>query len=182
MDTLKTVVVAGVTACLVAGAIILTNPGDTTILPVRSEGERVGALSSPDIPYNYLVVGGVPTYYSKTTSLIQATSSVICSIQSPSATSTLVDGSIQISSASTTGTTPLTISKSSVPYTIDKVIATASVVEDSNYFLQAASSTYNAAALADRVFPGNSYFVVSQTGGGTLTQSGTCQAVFRPAY
>ena len=182
MDTIKTIVVAGIVALVVGGGIVALKGGDTTVLPVRNVGENLGAVASPDMPFNYISVGGVPTYYNKTTSLIQSTSSVICSIQAPSATSTLVDGSIQITGASTTGTTPLSIYNSNLPYSTGELIATASVAEDTDYFLPAASSTFNAAAIRDRIFPGNSYFVVTQTGGGTLTPTGTCQAVFLPAY
>jgi hypothetical protein len=60
----------------------------------------------------------------------------------------------------------------------DQIAIIASQSEDVGFILPAASSTYNAAALADRVFKPDTYFVVTQTGGGTLTQTGICQAEF----
>lgn len=47
----------------------------------------VGALAGPDIPYNYLSIGGLITYYAHAD--LAATSSVPCALQSPSSTSTL---------------------------------------------------------------------------------------------
>jgi voltage-gated potassium channel Kch len=171
------------TTLTMVGSAVLAVALAVMVIGIGEDGadgkDGVGALSSPDIHSKYLKVGGVERAYEYAPSLIQSTTTVICSIPSPSATSTLVSGGINVTVASTTGTTPVTITNSSLPNTFgSEQIAIASVSEDVGFFLEAASSTYNAASLADRVFKPNTYFVVTQTGGGLLTQTGTCQATF----
>jgi len=60
----------------------------------------VGAVSSPDVQSSYLSVNDVRSWY-ESRSLNQA-STTICSMKSPSATSTLVSGSVKLTTGTTT--------------------------------------------------------------------------------
>ena len=62
--------------------------------------QPLGALSSPDIQSSYLSVNGVSRWY-ESRSLNQA-STTICAMKSPTATSTLVSGSVKLTTGTTT--------------------------------------------------------------------------------
>lgn len=57
--------------------------------PIEQKPVNVGALSGPDIPYNYLSVGGVQTYSLR--SEFTATSSVPWSLENPAAATTSIE-------------------------------------------------------------------------------------------
>ena len=95
----KNIVLIGIIAGVISLTVSLSTRSVQTI--VKEVPQKVGALVSPDIPFNYLTVGGVTRYYGKSNSLAQATTTV-CSIQSPVATSTIVSASIRFDVSSTT--------------------------------------------------------------------------------
>lgn len=142
-----------------------------------SDGESFAAASGPDMPFRYLNVGGVKTFYNYSNSLIQATSSVLCSIQSPAGTSTLQTGGILITTG-TSSATSLSATKSTTRYGVGTVIASSSVASGARATLEAASSTASALANDNKIFPPNSYLVFAQQGGGILNQEGSCFAEF----
>lgn len=147
-------------------------------LPVGKESrtvvERLGALNTPD-----LQIGGV-RLMSAAMSPNQATSSAICSLQSPSSTSTLISASVVLTTA-TSGATTLLSSKSITQYgtnTASVVLNSQSIASGAQAGVTLASSTHNQTAINDRVFPPNYHLVVTQTGAGILNQSGQCEAVW----
>src|SRR3990167_70957 len=60
----------------------------------------LGALTGPDIPYTYFSFGGVRRFAGNQS--LNQSSTTICSIQSPAATSTLINGSVKITTGTTT--------------------------------------------------------------------------------
>lgn len=168
MDILKTTIVAVVIGIVVGGVVVASRNSDS-----------LGSLASPDIPSKYISIGGARLETAQTYSLQQATNTVLCSLQSPSATSTLIAGGVTLTSA-TSGASSLSISKSSAQWTVDtlQIIATTSVASGAYASLSAASSTFNSEALSDRVFAPNTYMVIAQQGAGVLNQTGSCSAIW----
>lgn len=140
-------------------------------LPIGNESktivERVsnlGAVSSPD-----LNIGGVRLTSGQTTAFNQGTSSVLCAIQSPAATSTLISGSIIVTTA-TSGASSLSLSKGTTNGTVGSVVlSTSTIASGAQGFLVNGSST---------PFAPNTYLIGAQGGAGILNQSGSCNAVW----
>jgi len=87
---------------LVVIALLLgLNLGGDKLVPASAP--QLGALSGPDIQSPWLRVGGVQHEY-RSKDLVTATSTV-CSLQAPSATSTLTFASVNISTGTTTALT-----------------------------------------------------------------------------
>jgi hypothetical protein len=139
---------------------------------VERVSENLGAVNSP-----FLAIGAFDLYAQGTASFTQATSSVICSLQSPAGTSTLLHGGVQLTSATST-LTSLAITKAVGAGQIGTVIASTTVTSGTQRTLIAATSTYNAQAVADMVFAPNTYFNVSQQGGGLINATGKCEAIW----
>lgn len=174
METLKSMAVAGATALAVVAVLLLSG-----IVETPRVGENLGSVSSPDISSRYVSIGGAELWTQQTSSLQQSTSTVLCSLQSPAATSTLIGGGITLTSA-TSGASSLSISKSNAQWTVDtlQIIATSSVAANATPVLVAASSTFNGEALNDTIFPPNTYLVFAQQGAGILNQTGRCNAIW----
>jgi hypothetical protein len=147
------------------------------LLQDSSDEDSFGAASGPEMPFRYLSVGGMKTFYNYSGSLIQATSSVICTIQSPAGTSTLDKAGIQLKTGTST-VTSLSATKSTVPYTLGTVLASTTVASGAQKSMDVASSTLSQTAIDDRIFSPNTYLVFSQLGGGVLNQTGSCFASF----
>lgn len=150
---------------LVLSLVALFLPTDKSVQPVEYDG----ALNSPD-----LQIGGV-RLTSAAMSPIQATSSIICSLQSPAATSSLIWASVGLNTA-TSAVTNLSINRSVQPYatTTGTNLALTQVASG-------ATGGYIAMASNTPFFP-NTYVVIGQTGGGILNQSGNCEALFAPIF
>ena len=169
MDT-KTTIVA---LLVVLGLGVFLPFGNSSQTVVERVTENLGAVNSPDFS-----LGGVRLYSQQSTAFTQATNTVICSLQSPAGTSTLLTGGVQLTTA-TSGVTSLSISKSTSVAQIGTLIASTSVASGAVKSMEAASSTFNAQALADRLFSPNTYLNVAQQGGGAMNQSGSCNAVWQ---
>lgn len=65
------------------------------------ENIAIGALTGPDLPYTFFSFGGV-RFHALRGTLNQATSSVACAIQAPTATSTFIGGSFVTTEATST--------------------------------------------------------------------------------
>jgi len=153
-------------------------PVETPVIQETKSEATYGAVASPDSPFRWMSVGGVRNEYTKTTALNQATSSVICSILSPVSTSTLVHGSIQLTSG-TSSVTSLSFTKSTAPADIGAtVLSSTTVASGALISWTAASSTQTAQTNADLIFSPSTYLLVTQLGGGVLNQTGSCEAIF----
>lgn len=182
-------VLISLTVMLAVGSFLADNAVEETntkldsvielLQETSSDDSSYGAASSPDLPFRYLTIGGVKTFYNYTGSLLQATSSVICSIQSPAGTSTLQSAGIQLTTGTSTATS-LSATRSTAPYVLGaSVISSTTVSSGAQATMDVASSTWNQTAINDRIFSPNTYLVFSQLGGGILNQSGSCFAQFR---
>lgn len=164
MDT-KTIVLALVVV-LALGVFLPIGKESRTVV------ERLGDVNSPD-----LNIGGMRLVSAKTTSFTQATSSVICSLQSPAATSTLVSGSVETLTG-TSSATSLTISRGTSAAAVASVsttLASSSVAATAYKTLVVNFSS----TTIDMIFPPSTYFLVTQSGGGVMNQSGACQALWQ---
>ena len=102
METaIKFFVPIAVTAALVL-SFMAYNKKAEVVTVVNSSGEKVGSVVGPDSYLPYLANNDVKTF-SYSSKLNQA-STTVCSFRTPSATSTLVYGAVNITTGSTTAT------------------------------------------------------------------------------
>jgi hypothetical protein len=170
MDILKTAIVSLV-ICVLAftGYAVATKPNSDA-------PEKLGALSSPDLPYPYFSFGGVRSWAGRTDSLTAATTTV-CAIQSPAATSTLRFGSIRFGVSSTSATT-VYIAKATTPYATTTALGQCALAANAQGTCLA-STTPTVNVDPAQVFAPNTYLVVGMTGGvGTFSPTGTCEATW----
>ena len=144
---------------------------------------EVGAATGPELPYKYLSVGGVRTWYSHSTSFPTATST-LCSFQSPAATTTLVAATMNIKN--TTGTNTFQVGRaaagaSNVNSTATTTLLASLTVGSVSYGELVATTTLTASGLTDGVIIPYSWinFKVGTGTPGTITFTGSCSAVFR---
>ena len=165
------------TLLIVLAVVCVFKPTSTNTV-VEKVKEGLGGVASPEFS-----IGAVRLTSAGTASLTQATNTVICSLQSPSSTSTLVTGAIRLDTATAT-LTSLSVSKSTTNATVGTLISSttiASGVFANKVFASttASSATEVAQAITDRVFSPNTYLNVAQQGGGILNQSGYCSALWQ---
>lgn len=129
----------------------------------------LGAISSPDLPYNYIGVGGV-RYYSYSRDYTVSTTTV-CAIQGPAATSTLTHAGALFTTASTTASI-VTLARAATAFATTTSIGSIAIA--ANGTALAVGSTTPAVA-----FGPNQWFVVGMQGGtGTFSPVGQCYAQF----
>ena len=85
---------------VIALGVILVRPAKTVIQNITGQ-PQLGALTGPDIPSQYLNVGGVRHEYRSISTVTKSTTTP-CMIQAPTSTSTLIFTSFNVTSA--TGT------------------------------------------------------------------------------
>lgn len=154
------------------------------------DGRTVGALTGPDIPYQYLCVGGICTY-SYQASLATATTTP-CRIKSPTATSSLISTDFNISTpTSTAATMALATTTEALQYATTSVIAKFSFIASQPRTFSFPTSTLAAAGTNGNLdgqamtFAPNTWLVYSASGAvgspttNGFTFGGTCQAQFR---
>src|SRR3990167_10257311 len=143
---------------------------------------KLGALSSPDIPYPYFSFGGLREWANKGT--LNQASTTLCSILSPVSTNTLVSANIKI----TTGTTSaiaLEIGKGTLTATTTR-LAYQVLGSNAQVTLTAVTATTTGASGVvfttepDYVFAPSTYinFKYGGTLGSLNTLVGTCQSKF----
>lgn len=165
MDT-KTIIFALIVVLALGVFLPFGNESRTVVERVT---ENLGAVNSPD-----LNIGGVRVVSSQTTALNQATSSVICTLQSPSSTSTLIGAGVQVTTA-TSGVSSLSLSRNTVQYTVGNILASTSVASGALKSLEVPATT----TIGGMVFSPSTYVVVAQQGAGVLNQSGSCNALWQ---
>lgn len=140
-----------------------------------------GALAGPDIPSPYLMWGNVREYRGGQ-ALTQATTTP-CAIQSPAATSTLVELGVKVDVASSTVSTRWDIAKATTAFATTTAIGTLqNIPAGAQAFFHASTSP---AAGAVEVFAPNTWVVIGVRDGITPGTAGTgfvpvgrCQASF----
>ena len=158
--------ILGVLALIAVVGLFLPTGNDSKTI-VERVSNNLGAVNSPD-----LNIGGMRLVAAKTTALNQATSSVLCTLQSPAATSTFLHGSFELTSATGTATS-ISISRGTAMYSVGSlVLATTSVTSGQQATLIATTTA---------VFAPNTYAVFMQTGSGEglLNPTGSCQALWQ---
>lgn len=157
-----------------AGLVILVLG---VLLPVGQESKTLiermpdfgAAVNSPDLSIGaYRLTSGGMTPY-------QGTTTILCSIQAPAATSTIVHATVGVTTA-TSSATFLSINRSNAPYsTTSAALGLTPVPANTNWaFVSVASNT--------PIFP-YQWLVFAQNGGtGILNQTGQCEALFAPLY
>jgi hypothetical protein len=132
-----------------------------------------GAISSPDLPGNYIGVGGVRKWsYSQP---FAAATTTVCAVQSPAGTSTLQSAGAQFDVSSTTAST-VTIAKATTAFATTTQIGTDyAIAAGARAFIMASTSPTGELI----VFAPNTWFVIGMRGGtGTFSPSGSCHATF----
>ena len=150
--------------------------GDVSI--VDENGVDLGAMPGPVITSPCLTINGVNTCY-KSLGLARGTSTP-CAIKSPSATSTLMVGSISFTTATTIASF-IEIGRATNPTaTTTKIGDSFTIAANGTATMIASSSGSSVANEAATKFPPNTYFVVKMGLGTGLTANpvGKCQAVF----
>lgn len=117
---------------------------------------------------------GVLTRYQ--TQALDTATTTVCSLQSPSATSTLESGAITLDVSSTTAST-ITIAKAATAFATTTLIRSASVSANAQATIIAASTTLSALEQTNRIFGPSEWLVVGMAGGtGTFSPTGDCWA------
>jgi hypothetical protein len=170
MNHLKNSVVPVLLALVVAVAVSVTLsvPNVQTVVKEKV----VGSVSSPDISSPWFSFGDVRQWASRTTSLIQA-STTVCSLQSPASTSTLAFVSIQLD-VSTTTASELQFSVGNSPSGTSTLVSPSINKVSANAKATLASST-------NVVFSPNQYLTVGMVAVSatqTVSPSGQCQAIW----
>lgn len=135
-----------------------------------------GAISGPDISSTYISVNGVQTYSYKLT--FGKATTTPCSIQSPAATSTIVDANFQINTGTSTAAT-IDLGTGTTRYaTTTNLIAAKSIASGAS----GNSNWVSAGGTAeDNIMAPNTWVIVKTAGAGLsgYTYGGTCSAQFR---
>jgi len=142
--------------------------------PEPVEEPIVGALSGPDIPYKYLTVGGLTTYYSSMKANTATTTP--CAMQSPIVTSSLAFASARFSVVSSTAATTVSFRKSATAY-VTTTALTGDLGVASNVKMDRVLYT---ASSSDFIFEPSQWVVVGVQGGtGTFSPTGGCNAEWK---
>lgn len=153
--------------------------------PVGPQGPAgksvLGALSSPDLPYNYISVGGLAEYrYSRD---FTRSTTTVCAIQAPAATSSLAMAGALVTTASTSATT-WTIAKAATAFATTTVLGQGAIAANGQGFLLASTTATSAGGTGSNmnpafVFGPNQWLVVGVQGGvGNFSPVGECVADF----
>lgn len=154
-------------------------PAPIVNVNVPKQDVKFGSVSSPDINSPYFSVGGLAIWAQRTTSLIQA-STTVCSIQSPAATSSLLFAGIEFDVASTSATY-VELARATTPYATTTRIGSPYVI-GANAQANIVASTTGSVAGDATIFPPNTYFNVKASWATAATAltvpRGSCQSIF----
>lgn len=162
----------------IIGALAVAVLGLGAVFFFQKEEVSLGAVASPIVMSPYFGFGDVIDYRAKTSSLTSATTTV-CSLTSPSATSTLIDASIRFEVSSSTASI----------VTFSKGTGSASTTPLQAYSVGAgAQATINLLATTttagsdNLTFAPSTKFNVTMAGGAStanFSPSGVCQATWQ---
>ena len=175
-----------VIAILVIGVIGFTVR--KPVVNVETNRCEFGAVSGPNVDFPSFTVNGVLTYYN-TTGLNKATTTtndagnsvarVVCSIKTPTATTTLMSASVSFTT-STTSATIVDIAEAANSYATTTVLGATYILAANAKGVILASTTSAVSGGAPGLISPNQYINVKMAGGrGTYSPVGTCQAVFQ---
>ena len=156
------------------GVVIVANLG-ISIVGLDKKEPNVSAVASPDVMSPWIRVGGVTRYYARTTLNASTTA---CAIQAPVATSTLVQASVMVTTASSTATT-WTFAKATTAFATTTYLDSFSLASGIQGVM-ASSATTTGLDIKQTMAP-NTYFVVGVAGtviADSTKLNGFCQAEF----
>lgn len=167
MNTKLTLVLIAIV--LVLGVLLPFGKESKTVIERVQESGKVGGLNSPD-----LFIGNARLSSGHVDSLYQATTSILCSLNSPSSTSTLISADIQLTTS--TGTVQsLMLARGSAQYVASTFLSSTSVTANTVKTLEAVGTT----TVGGLQFSPNTYLIGMIGGGmGLTTHSGSCNAVW----
>jgi hypothetical protein len=184
MNKLQNWLIGGLIVEFIALGIFVVSRPKPVITERDIPRDNLGALTGPEIPYDYFSFGGVRRFAGHMD--FNTASTTLCSIKSPAATSTLIFASAQVSQATNTAIV-IDFAKSSImDATTTKLGTTFSLAANLKSSLIFASST-DSRVLSDiqlnQIFGPNTRFNVKFGGGagpstGTHGIGGTCNATF----
>lgn len=167
--------VSGLAGALLISTIFWVTLPSKTVKTVEVKdvsSEALGALTGPDIPYQYISVGGVQMYSANVAFTTGTTTP--CAIQSPAATSTLVMFGAQFDTSTTSATT--------VRFTKGTAMQATTTALSGQLALAAnAKGEFVASSTPEATFiiAPNNWVQVSLVGGsGTVSPVGSCVAQF----
>jgi hypothetical protein len=193
MDKLQNWLIGGLIVGFIALGIFVVSRPKPVITERDIPRDNLGALTGPEIPYDYFSFGGVRRYAAHKDFATATTT--LCSFLAPSATSTLVSATIQVT-ASTGTAIVLDLARSNSPSASTTLIADSfTLASGLKVSLQWATSTLVASSkliqdtLVQTVFNNQStttkqYLNIKFGGGagpgtGTHQIGGTCSAVWQ---
>lgn len=144
----------------------------------KQESVKLGAITGPEVPYNYFCIGGICSYYYSATLTTGVTGTTTpCSFLTPASTSTLVRTSMTLLEGTSTAAT-WSLASSTSPY------ATTTTFQQFTVSAGSATSLVSTTTLTKlNVFKPNSYLVWGVQGytggnGNGFILNGRCQATF----
>lgn len=173
---MKNTILAGLVLVVIALGIALSvkSLDDST----TTKAPPVAAATSPDLPFRYLNVGGVKTWYGYTGSLVQATTTV-CSIQSPVATSTILTAQMRLD-VSSTSASKITFAKAATPSATTTLLYSYNVAAGAQAAIWLPATSTSQAIVDTYVFAPNTFFNVGMSGGtGTFSPTGDCKVTWQ---
>lgn len=157
-----------IVAAVIIGAIVFTSDAPVVTPPGN---QNVGSINSTNVD----ITGGVRTY--KKAIALQTSTTTVCAIQSPAATSTLLSAGIGFKVSSTTAST-VTMARGATAFATTTKLGSVSLAANAKGTVMATTTT-SPGTDGDSVFPPSYWFVVGMAGGiGTFSPSGTCHASF----
>ncbi len=188
MNTKTKFLVSGFVALsLVLSIVALNRTPEPQIVIKEIVDSELGALSGPNIQSPYLCVNGVCRYFARVAVANPLTmkedqtgsgigTSTICSIKSPIATSTLITGSLALTTGATT-TSHIDFAQAANPYASTTQIGTgSSFVANDEVNLIASTSP---ATGETTIFPPEQYFNIKVSGiGNSYSPVGFCNATW----
>lgn len=192
---IKQSAISGVVSAIVAIAIVLIYGGNVNFagvthlsgLSIGDDGLAITDGGAVSIGTGLFTIGTSGTLATTTvggfktnsvTKDLTTSTTTVCAIQSPSATSTLVGGGIRMTTSSTTAST-VTIAKATTAFATTTLINSASVSANAQATVLAASTTVSSLEQTNRIFAPNTWLVFGMAGGtGTFSPVGSCSASF----
>lgn len=169
---MKYLIAAAVALALLVGGFLALKP---TVTP---EGDvQLGAVSGPDSSFPCETHNGVMQCFERTK--MRTATTTVCSIKSPTASSTLVSAAAHFETASSSALL-IEMGKATTPYATTTLLARLSNAAGAKASVIATTS---ATALTDGIVAPNSYINVMIAGAGGATSAtapvGNCQATFQ---
>lgn len=174
----KTIVYGGILVAVVLATFSLFQAGKVGPQgPAGKDGTSYGAVTGPDSYFDYVANNNLKKY-GKTIGFTTATTTV-CAIKSPAATSTLIYGSAQFDTSSTSAST-VTLAKATTAFATTTALTRVAVSANAKATVMASTTPLLATgAINGLVFAPSTYFVVGMEGGaGTFSPVGSCSAEF----